>query len=106
LGCGVCRRFCPTEASGMEARAEKVFVPQNTFEKVALQSIDQGKIGNFIFDDQTNIFHIFLREVINQFVKLPQVRRFLLKEEIYRRILNYFSKQDRFKQNIQTTCTK
>ncbi len=106
LGCGVCRRFCPTEASGMEARAEKVFVPQNTFEKVALQSIDQGKIGNFIFDDQTNIFHIFLREVINQFVKLPQVRRFLLKEEIYRRILNYFSKQDRFKQNIDTTCTK
>jgi len=98
LGCGVCTRFCPTHACKMETRPEKVFVPRNTFEKVALQSIDQGKIGNFIFENQTSVVHKSMRSLTNGFVKLPVVKRFLLKEKVYKRMLELFSKQDRFKE--------
>jgi Fe-S-cluster-containing hydrogenase component 2 len=96
LGCGVCTRFCPIEVCKLEARPEKVFVPYNTFERVALQSIDQGKMGNFIFDNQTSLVHKILRESINGLIKLPSVKRFLLKEKVYTRMLKLFSQQDRF----------
>jgi len=102
LGCGVCTRFCPVNACKMETRPEKVFVPYNTFEKVALQSIDQGKTGNFIFDHQTSLVHKILRELINGFIKLPPVKRFLLKEKVYTQIFKLFSKQDRFKEIVGT----
>jgi Fe-S-cluster-containing hydrogenase component 2 len=97
LGCGVCARFCPSNACKMETRPEKVFVPFNTFERVALESIDQGKLGNFIFENQTSMVHKFLSEVINDFTKLPPVKRFLLKKKVYKQIFKLFSKQDKFK---------
>lgn len=101
LGCGVCKRFCPRKACKMEVRPERVFVPYNTFEKVALQSIDQGKMGNFLFDNQTSLAHRFLRELVNGFVKLPPLKRFLLNEKVYPRMFKLFSKQDRFKELIE-----
>ena len=101
LGCGVCTRFCPSSACTMETRPKMVFVPYNTFERVALESIDQGKLGNFIFENQTSVVHTFLREVINSFTKLPLVKRFLLNEKVYTRIFKLFSKQDRFKKVLE-----
>jgi ferredoxin len=101
LGCGVCTRFCPTDASKLETRPERVFVPYNTFAKVAIQSIEQGKIGNFIFDDQNSIVHKFLRELTNNCIKLPPVKRFLLQEKVYTRMFALFSKQDRFKEIVK-----
>jgi len=97
LGCGVCTRFCPSAACQLETRPERVFVPKNTFEKVALQAIDQGKVGNFIFEDQNSIFHKFSREMVNGFVKIPPVKRFLLREEVSTRLLEFFSKEEKFK---------
>jgi len=96
LGCGVCTRFCPIDVCKLEARPERVFVPFNTFERVALQSIDQGKMGNFIFDNQTSLVHKILRATINGLIKLPPVKRFLLKEKVYTRMFKLFSQQDRF----------
>jgi len=90
LGCGICARFCPSNACKMENRTAKVFVPYDTFERVALESIDQGKLGNFVFDDQTNVMHNLLSEIINDFIKLSTVRRFLLKQKVYTRIFKFF----------------
>jgi ferredoxin len=97
LGCGVCTRFCPSKACRLERRPEKVYVPDNIFEKVALQAIDQGKIGNFIFENQTSLVHRFSRELLNGFVRIPGVKGFLLKEEVYTQIFSFLSKQERFK---------
>ncbi|OPY89049.1 MAG: Ferredoxin [Syntrophus sp. PtaU1.Bin208] len=102
LGCGVCARFCPVDACKMETRPERVFVPANTFERVALQSIDQGKTGNFIFDHQRSIIHKFLRGLVNGIIKLPPVKRFLLREKVYSKIFNVFLRQDRFKQAVRS----
>ena len=101
LGCGVCTRFCLSNACTMETRPEKVFVPSNTFERVALEAIDQGKLGNFIFDNQISRVHKFLSEIINDFTKLPPVKRFLFKEKVYTQMFKIFSKQDRFKKIVE-----
>ena len=101
LGCGVCTRFCPSNACTMETRPEKVFVPSNTFERIALESIDQGKLGNFIFDNQISMVHKFFSEIINDFTKLPPVKRFLFKEKVYTQMFKIFSKQDRFKKIVK-----
>jgi ferredoxin len=101
LGCGVCTRFCPTKACKLETRPEKVFVPKNTAEKIALQAIDQGKIGNFLFENQTSVAHKFSRELINGIIKIPPVKRVLLKEEVYTQMFKLFSKQNRFKEIVK-----
>ena len=106
LGCGVCTRFCPIDACKLETRPEKVFVPKNTFEKVALQAIDQGKIGNFIFDNQTSTVHKVLRGLVNGFVKLPTVKRVLLQEKVYTRMFKLFSKKDRFRDNEENESSE
>lgn len=98
LGCGVCTRFCPNNACNLATRPRKVFVPCNTFERVALESIDQGKLGNFIFADQTSLVHRFFSKVINDFTKLPPVKKFLLNEQVYTRLIKVFSKQAEFQQ--------
>ncbi len=102
LGCGVCTRFCPVEACKLETRPEKVFVPANTFEKVAIQSIDQGKTGNFLFDNQASLVHKFLRALVNSIIKLPPVKRFLLQEKVYSKIFQVFLRQDRFKHIVKS----
>jgi Pyruvate/2-oxoacid:ferredoxin oxidoreductase delta subunit len=103
LGCGVCTIFCPNNACIMEPRPEKVFVPYNTFERVALESLDQGKIGNFIFDNQTGFFQTFFREVINGFNNVSLVKRVLLKEKVYTLIFKFFSRLERSTQTSENT---
>lgn len=96
LGCGVCARFCPIESCVMETRPEKVFVPGNTIEKIALQSIDQGKTGNFIFDNQTSLTHKILSGLVNGFVKMPPVKKILLNKNVYPRLLKLILKNKKF----------
>lgn len=96
LGCGVCARFCPIESCVMETRPEKVFVPGNTIEKIALQSIDQGKTGNFIFDNQTSLTHKILSGLVNGFVKIPPVKKILLNKNVYPRLLKFILKYKKF----------
>lgn len=96
LGCGVCARFCPIESCVMETRPEKVFVPGNTIEKIALQSIDQGKTGNFIFDNQTSLTHKILSGLVNGFVKIPPVKKILLNKNVYPRLLKLILKNKKF----------
>ena len=106
LGCGVCTRFCPSNACKLETRPERVFVPKNTFEKVALQAIDQGKIGNFIFENQTSTAHKISRGMVNGFVRIPTVKRVLLQEKVYTRMLKLFSRKDRFRDNEENESSE
>lgn len=96
LGRGVCARFCPIESCVMETRPEKIFVPGNTIEKIALQSIDQGKTGNFIFDNQTSLTHKILSGLVNGFVKMPPVKKILLNKNVYPRLLKLILKNKKF----------
>jgi len=81
LGCGVCSRFCQSGSCEMKSRAEKVFVPENTYEKIALQAINQSKIGNFIFDDQRSVSHKIQRTLLNFFINLPPIKQILQNQQ-------------------------
>lgn len=89
LGCGVCSNFCKTKACKMKAREEKVFVPEDTFQKVVLAVIYQGKLGNVLFENQKSITHKILRTSLNFIVKLPPVKWLLLQEKIQNFLVDF-----------------
>lgn len=82
LGCGVCSNFCDTNACRMEAREEKVFVPQDTFQKVVLAVIYQGKLGNVLFEDRNSMIHRALGGALNFVGKLPPIEWLLLQSKV------------------------
>ena len=65
----------------MKSRAEKAFVPENTSEKIALQAMRQGKLGNFIFDNQMSVSHKILRTLLNLFTNLPPIKQLLQNQQ-------------------------
>ena len=89
LGCGVCSNFCKTKACKMKAREEKVFVPEDTIQKVVLAVIYQGKLGNVLFENQKSITHKILRTSLNFIVKLPPVKWLLLQEKIQNFLVDF-----------------
>jgi len=91
LGCGICARFCPTKACRMEVRAQKPFIPNSTVEKIFLGAVYQGKLGNFIFDDQTKINHIILKYILNFFIKLAPIKKLFLYQPFYSRLIKILS---------------
>ena len=82
LGCGICARFCPTEACHMEARAERPYVPEDFIEKTFLAAIDAGKLGNYLFDDQTSRVHAVLRRATNLVISVQTVKRLMLSKPV------------------------
>jgi ferredoxin len=95
LGCGVCARFCPTGACRMRLRPERPFVPEDLVEKMVMASIDTGKIGNFLFDDQRSRAHALLRGVVNGSLRIPGLKRLLLQPQIVGRIVRSARGRDR-----------
>jgi Na+-translocating ferredoxin:NAD+ oxidoreductase RNF subunit RnfB len=93
LGCGVCVHFCETNACKMQARPEKVPVPEDTLRKVVLSAIYQEKIGNFLFDNQKSLIHKISRNFINTLLKLSLIKRVLLKKSVQGRILAFALKK-------------
>jgi len=90
LGCGICARFCPTPACRMQARAERPYVPEDFIEKTFLAAIDAGKLGNYIFDNQTSRVHAALRRTINAVISVSPVKRFLLSGPVRSSMLRAF----------------
>jgi len=88
LGCGVCSNFCESDACRMEAREEKVFVPENTFQKVVLSVIYQGKLGDVLFENRDSVTHRVLGRALNLFTKLPPVEWLLLQDRVQKLIVS------------------
>lgn len=82
LGCGVCTRGCEAGACTMEKRPRGVFVPDTLFERMALAAVFQGKLGNFLFDDQRSFTHAVLRKLFNAMITLPGIRQVLMNKKI------------------------
>ena len=82
LGCGVCARGCDAKSCTMERRPEDIYVPETLFERLALAAVYQGKLGNFIFDDQRSFAHKLLRKVCNTIGALPGIKQLLLNKRI------------------------
>jgi Pyruvate/2-oxoacid:ferredoxin oxidoreductase delta subunit len=92
LGCGVCSFNCSSESLKLERRNNRVFYPEDTFERVILQSLEQGNLQNLIFNNPQNLSHGFLRGVIGGFLKLPMVKATLMSDRLRSRFLTTMRK--------------
>lgn len=50
LGCGVCVDACRFGARTMEPRAQRMFTPLTTFDRMAAMAIERGKLGDLLVD--------------------------------------------------------
>lgn len=82
LGCGVCVVSCKKNGIGMKSRAQRVFVPETTFDRMVNMAIERGKLSNFIFDDPSRLSHRALGRIATLIEKSPPVRALLAIEPI------------------------
>jgi len=92
LGCGVCGLNCQSDSLKLVSREKRVHYPEDTFERVILQSLDKGTLQNLLFSDPTKISHTFLRGFVGGFLKLKPVKRALLGDQLRSRFLNTLRK--------------
>lgn len=87
LGCGVCALKCPTGALTLKPRPQKVYHPEDSFERVMLQALERDTFQTFIFDNPESRTQEFMRALVGGFLKLPPVKRALLGEKLRSRFL-------------------
>ena len=92
LGCGVCAVKCSTGAMKLIPRKQRVFLPEDSFERVILQSLERGNLQNLIFSDPQNITHGFMRAFVGGFLKLPPVKKSLMGDKLRSRFLKAMRK--------------
>ncbi|RMG58728.1 MAG: 4Fe-4S dicluster domain-containing protein [Deltaproteobacteria bacterium] len=87
IGCGVCVKACNRDALKMVKNGKRIITPESAMEKYLLMALDQGKLGNFIFDDMTSLTHRTLRAFVNAAVRLEPVKNYLKREDVRSRFL-------------------
>lgn len=87
LGCGVCALACRRSSMSLTARKKRVFHPEDTFERVILQSLERDTLQNLLFDNPNSRSHAFMRGLVGGFLKLPPVKRALMSERLGSRFL-------------------
>ncbi|UFS70182.1 4Fe-4S dicluster domain-containing protein [Geomonas sp. RF6] len=87
LGCGVCALSCRSGALTLAQRSQRVIHPENTFERIMLQSLEKGTLQNQIFDDPSRMDHRLLRAFVGGFLRLPPVKKALLGDRFRSRFL-------------------
>ena len=92
LGCGVCALDCLSGSLRLVRREQRVFHPEDTFERVILQSLEQGTLQNLLFNNPQNASHGFMRAFVGGFLKLPPVKRSLMSDALRSRFLGALRK--------------
>jgi Pyruvate/2-oxoacid:ferredoxin oxidoreductase delta subunit len=87
LGCGVCALSCQSESLKLVPREQRMFCPEDTFERIILQSLEQGTLQNLLFANPNSGTQGFLRTFVGGFLKLPPVKRALAGETLRSRFL-------------------
>ena len=75
LGCGVCVLKCKPKALVLEKASKRVIHPEDTFERVILQSLERNTLQNLLFDNPSSKADNFMRSVLGGFLKLPAVKK-------------------------------
>ena len=71
LGCGVCYTMCRSGAIRMRARAQRVFTPENAFDKTVRMAIERGKLADLLFEDPERLSHRAVGRVVHILEKTP-----------------------------------
>ncbi|HMA91084.1 MAG TPA: 4Fe-4S binding protein, partial [Polyangiaceae bacterium] len=64
IGCGVCVTRCNRDALKLVPGTRRYILPENSFERVLLQSLERGTLQNLIFDEVANRTHGALRALL------------------------------------------
>jgi Pyruvate/2-oxoacid:ferredoxin oxidoreductase delta subunit len=92
LGCGVCALQCESEAMKLVKREQRVLHPENTFQRIILQSLEQGTLQNLLFSDPAKLTHGFMRGFVGGFLKLPPVKKALMSDTLRSSFLDFMSR--------------
>jgi ferredoxin len=87
LGCGVCALQCPTQAMRLDKRTQKVFHPEDSMERVILQSLERGTLQNLLFDNPNSRTQGFMRGLVGAFLRLSPVKKALMSHTLRSRFL-------------------
>lgn len=96
LGCGVCALQCPTGAMKLVKRRQRVFHPENLFERIILASLERGTLQNQLFPDPNRFSHRLMRGLVGGFCRLPRVQKALMSEQLRSRFLRAVEKGAQF----------
>ncbi len=71
MGCGVCYSVCKFGGVTMQPRPQRVFTPENTFDRIAHMAIERGKLANILFENPEKLSHRALGRIIGVLEKTP-----------------------------------
>lgn len=92
LGCGVCALACETGSMKLVKRDQRILYPEDTFERVILQSLEQGTLQNMLFANPQSVTQAFMRGFLGAFLKLPPVKKALMSDTLRSSFLNVMRK--------------
>lgn len=92
VGCGVCALACENGAMRLVKRTQRVFHPEDTFERIILQYLEQGNLQNLLFSNPQSKTHGFMRAFVGGFLKLPPVKKSLMSDRLRSSFLNFMRK--------------
>ncbi len=87
LGCGVCVQRCSHDALRLEKREQRVLTPVDSVHRTVLMAIENGKLANLIFDNQTLASHRMLAAILNGILRLPPLKQMMASEQVKSRYL-------------------
>ncbi|MCP3923050.1 MAG: 4Fe-4S dicluster domain-containing protein [Desulfobacterales bacterium] len=88
LGCGICIGVCKSKSLKLNRHEKRIILPESTFEKIILQSLERGTLQNQIFDDPNRLTHKFMRGFIGGFLNLNPVKKTLMSDTFRSSFLN------------------
>lgn len=88
LGCGVCALKCKPKALVLKKSTKRVIHPEDTFERVILQSLERDTLQNLLFDNPNSKAENFMRAVLGGFLKLPAVKKGIMSDKLRSRFLH------------------
>jgi Pyruvate/2-oxoacid:ferredoxin oxidoreductase delta subunit len=80
LGCGVCSTKCSKKAILLVKRKQQVLHPENTFERIILQTLERGNLQNLIFDNPESFTPKLMKGLVGGFLRLPGVKKALMSD--------------------------
>ena len=86
LGCGVCVPSCGRDGLRLHARPARVITPVDSAHRIVLDAIEQGKLANLIFDQQTPN-HRVLAAILGTILRLPPLKQALANKQLQSRYL-------------------
>lgn len=93
LGCGVCQTACTSGATRMKPRAQRVFTPENAFDKTVHMAIERGKLAGIVFENPERLSHRALGRILGILEKTPPWKAAMAVKPLRSAYLNAFIKK-------------